>query len=50
MTDGLIYLAVGVGAGLLVGWALRRSMRKSVVVVPHMLVERVRTFFAERAA
>jgi hypothetical protein len=43
MTDALIYLAVGVGVGLIVAWALRRSMRKSVVVVPHMLVERVRT-------
>lgn len=43
MTDALLVLAVGLVAGLALGWFLRRSMRKSVVVVPQMLVERVRT-------
>jgi hypothetical protein len=43
MTDGLAYLAAGVGGGLLIAWLIRRGNRKPVVVVPQMLVERVRT-------
>ncbi len=43
MLDTLGVLAIGIASGALIAWVLRRSLRKSVVVVPQMLVERVRT-------